>query len=148
MTRLTNDPRELLERMRGELDTAFGTTRPPVGDDESNVVTSSWAPAVDIHENANSYVLKADLPGIDPNQIEVMVENGRLSIKGERRTESAEDASNFRRIERAYGIFYRRFSLPETANTDRIKASVNHGVLTVQIPKQERAQPRRINVDL
>lgn len=114
--------------------------------DPSRVVTSNWAPAVDIREEKDAFVLQADIPGVDPKDIEITMENGVLTIKGERRVEKESEEDTFKRVERAYGVFYRRFSLPETANPDAITATGNHGVLEVRIPKQEVAQPRRITV--
>ncbi|NNM01689.1 MAG: Hsp20/alpha crystallin family protein [Gammaproteobacteria bacterium] len=114
--------------------------------DPSKVVTSNWTPAVDIREEKDAFVLQADIPGVDPKDIEITMENGVLTVKGERRIEKESEEDTFKRVERAYGVFYRRFSLPETANPDAITASGNHGVLKVRIPKQELAQPRRISV--
>ena len=115
--------------------------------DPSRVVTSNWTPAVDIREEKDAFVLHADIPGVEPADIEITMENGVLTIKGERRVEKQSEEDSFKRVERAYGVFYRRFSLPETANADAITASGNNGVLEVRIPKQELAQPRRIAVN-
>jgi HSP20 family protein len=92
-------------------------------------------------------VLLADIPGVDPKDIEITMEKGILCIKGERRTESREELEGFKRIERARGTFYRRFSLPDSADAERISARGRDGVLEVVIPKQEKVQPRRITVE-
>ena len=123
--------------------------RPPLrtyDDEDSSVATASWAPSVDITEDDNSFKILADIPGVKPDDIEVSMDNGVLTIKGERSTEEKTEKENFRRVERQYGVFYRRFTLPETANADKIEAHSEHGVLKVTIPKQEVAHARRISV--
>jgi len=114
--------------------------------DDSDVVTSDWAPAVDIKEEDNQYLLIADIPGVDPKDIEIHMENGLLSIKGERNSELKTEQEGFKRIERKHGVFYRRFNMPEGVNPDAINAKYDNGVLTVSIPKQEAVQPRKITV--
>ena len=115
-------------------------------DERSDVVTSDWAPRVDIKEYDDKFVLDADVPGVDPKDIEITMEGGVLSLKGSRTLEDIEERKNFRRIERSYGSFYRRFSLPETVDGNNIKAKAKDGVLTVEIPKLEKVQPRRIEI--
>lgn len=114
--------------------------------DNGDVVTSDWAPAVDIKEEENQYLLIADIPGVNPEDIDVHMENGILSIKGERNSELKTEQDGFKRIERKHGVFYRRFTMPEGVNPEAIDAKCNHGVLTVSIPKQEAAKPRKITV--
>ena len=116
-------------------------------DDNSDVVTSDWAPAVDIKEEDNQYLLIADIPGVDPKDIDVHMENGVLSIKGERNSELKTEHEGFKRIERKHGVFYRRFTMPEGVNPEGIEARCDHGVLTVTIPKQEAIKPRKIEVN-
>ncbi|HHW4684813.1 MAG TPA: Hsp20/alpha crystallin family protein [Xylella sp.] len=115
--------------------------------DESAVVTAQWVPRVDIKEEPNQFVLYADLPGIDPADIEVQMDKGILSIKGERKTEAAGETECFSRIERRHGSFHRRFALPDSADADGITAIGSHGVLKIRIPKRPAATPRRIQVD-
>lgn len=114
---------------------------------EGGLAAGDWVPAVDIREEQDRYVLHADVPGVDPNDIDLHMENGILSIRGERRTQPNEQTESFRRTERVQGSFFRRFSLPDTADADRISASCKHGVLEVVIPKQKKGQPRRIKVE-
>jgi HSP20 family protein len=114
--------------------------------DSSRVVTSSWAPAVDIKEEDNRFVIFADIPGVKVEDIEITMDKGVLTVKGERKSESTEEKNGYRRVERARGTFYRRFSLPDTANADRIEARSRDGVLEIVIPKHEKQQPRRIAV--
>lgn len=115
-------------------------------DDNGSIATANWVPAVDIKEDDKAFTLMADIPGVDPNEIEVTMEKGVLTIKGERRSEKKSDEPNYKRVERQYGVFYRRFTLPDSANADAIKAQSAHGVLQITIPKQEVAQSRRISV--
>lgn len=114
--------------------------------DASSGATADWAPAVDIAEYADRFVLHADVPGVDPASIEVTLEKGVLILSGSR--EKAADAANVerRRIERAHGRFFRRFSLPDTVDSEAVSARGANGVLEVVIPKRPTAQPRRISV--
>ena len=116
-------------------------------EDGSNVATSRWTPAVDIREDSGQFVITADIPGIEPGDIEVTMENGVLTIKGERKLESRNEGDNgYRRMERVYGSFHRRFTLPDTADAEAISATGKHGVLEVTIPKRPALQPKRIEV--
>jgi HSP20 family protein len=114
--------------------------------DESSVVTSQWVPRVDIKEEGNRFVIYADLPGIDPQDVEVLMDKGILSIKGERRSESTTENERFSRVERVHGSFHRRFALPDSADADGISASGRNGVLEISIPKRPETTPRRIRV--
>ncbi len=109
--------------------------------------TADWAPAVDIKEEEGRYVLVADIPGVNPEEIDIQMENGILSIKGERNSELKTEHEGFKRIERKHGIFERRFTLPEGVNPQAINAKSSNGVLTVSIPKQETVKPRKITVN-
>ena len=115
--------------------------------DQSNVVTSQWTPRVDIKEEDTRFVIFADIPGVDPKDIEITMEKGMLSIKGERKAESKEQNGKLTRIERSHGLFYRRFALPDSADAEGIKAAGKNGVLEVSIPKRPETAPRRINVN-
>jgi HSP20 family protein len=107
-----------------------------------------WSPAVDIFETENELVMKADLPEVDPKYIGIQVENGTLTLKGERRFEEQRNGKGFHRIERSYGSFVRAFSLPETVDPEKVKADYKNGVLTVTLPKKEVAKPKTINVEV
>ena len=115
--------------------------------DQSNVVTSQWAPRVDMKEESNRFVIFADVPGVDPKDIEVSMDKGILSIKGERTSESKQESDRYTRLERSRGLFYRRFALPDSADPDGIKATGRHGVLEISIPKRPETTPRRITID-
>ena len=114
--------------------------------DDSSVVTSQWIPRVDVKEEKDRFVLYADLPGIDPDDIDVSMDKGILTIKGERKGETSEQTDRYSRIERRYGSFYRRFSLPDSADPEGIQAHGRNGVLEIVIPKRAEAAPRRIQV--
>lgn len=146
MTLVRYEPFTLLDRIQRELSRLTNWDGEAGGDDMSNVVTSSWRPAVDIREEADRFVILADLPGVDPKDIEITAENGMLTVRGERREEKDEEREGFRRVERVRGTFYRRFSLPDSADTDGIKARGKNGVLEITLPKHERVQPRKIAV--
>lgn len=115
-------------------------------DDASSGATADWVPPVDIEEDKERFVLYADVPGVDPASIEVTLENGVLTLSGAREGHVAQDTAERRRVERAHGRFYRRFTLPDTADADNVSARGNNGVLEVVIPKRASTQPRRIAV--
>src|SRR5688500_2139446 len=114
--------------------------------DHSNVVTSQWMPRVDIKEEDDRFVIFADIPGVDPKDIEIHMDKGILSIRGERSSEAREDNQRFSRVERTHGVFYRRFALPDSANPEGIGATGRHGVLEITIPMKPETTPRRIQV--
>ena len=114
--------------------------------EESNL--TPWAPAVDIYETENELVVKADLPDVDPQDLDIRVENNILTIRGERKFEKKVNEDNYLRIERAYGSFSRSFSLANSVKSDAIKADYQNGVLTLSIPKREEAKPKQIKVNV
>ena len=137
-----NAVRQIQNEMSRMLDRAVSGA-----EDGSNVVTSRWTPAVDIKENSERFVITADIPGVEPEDIEVTMNDGVLTIRGERKLETQEEGDNgYRRVERVYGSFYRRFTLPDTADAEAIAANGKHGVLEVVIPKRAALQPKRIAV--
>jgi len=139
-----NNPWNLLNNLQRDLYSNPEYSR--LNDDDASVATANWAPSVDISEDENAFTLLAYIPGVDPKDIEISMEKGVLTIKGERHSENIEEKENYRRIERQSGQFYRRFTLPDSADADKIEAKSEHGVLTVTIPKQEVAVSRRIEV--
>ena len=117
------------------------------GNDESTSATAEWAPAVDIAEHADKYVLHADVPGVDPSAIEITLEKGVLTLAGSREKAVEQDGVDSRRVERTTGRFLRRFTLPESVDAENVKASGKNGVLEIVIPKREAAKPRKISVN-
>jgi HSP20 family protein len=114
--------------------------------EESNL--TPWAPAVDIYETENELVVKADLPDVHAQDLDIRVENNILTIRGERKFETQVSEDNYLRVERAYGSFSRSFSLANSVKTDAIKADYQNGVLTLSIPKREEAKPKQIKVNV
>jgi HSP20 family protein len=139
------DPWRTMDDWRQEVDRMFHPLLQR-GDDTSRVVGGEWAPAVDIKEEDNRYVIRADIPGVKPDDIEVTMENGVLTIRGERKFEETEERENFKRIERSHGVFYRRFSLPDNTDAEAVQASGKDGVIEIIIPKTTEKQPKRIEV--
>lgn len=137
------EPWNVLNQLRREMDRVFEGENA----EGSNIATADWTPAVDIKETDTAFVITADIPGVDPKDIEVNMENGVLTIRGERKEEKEEEKEGYKRIERVRGTFYRRFSLPDTADADKISAKSKNGVLEITIPKQEKVQPRKIAVE-
>ncbi len=115
-------------------------------DHEDNTV-ADWVPAVDIVEEKDKFVLTAEVPGVDPAKIDVSMDAGVLSVSGERHHESRDKSDGLKRVERISGKFYRRFTLPETADAEGIAAKSSNGILEVTIPKQPEVQARRITVE-
>jgi HSP20 family protein len=146
MTLVSYEPWSLVNRLHRQLDHVFNNTSAAA--DAPNAPSVSWIPRVDIHEEAERFVVFADVPGVEAKDIDITAENGVLTIRGERRAQKKEaDQSGYERIERTSGSFLRRFTLPDTANTETIKAKQTNGVLEVSIPKHPQVQPRRISVE-
>jgi HSP20 family protein len=114
--------------------------------EESNL--TPWAPAVDIYETENELVVKADLPDVNPQDLDIRVENNILTIRGDRKFEKQVHEDNYLRIERAYGSFSRSFSLANSVNSEAIQADYQNGVLTLSLPKREEAKPKQIKVNV
>jgi HSP20 family protein len=109
---------------------------------------STWAPAVDIYETENELVIKADLPDVNEKDLDIRVENNRLTLRGERKFEGQVKEENYLRVERSYGAFSRSFGLPPTVNTEAIQASYNNGVLTVELPKRAESKPKQVKIKM
>ncbi|MDW3094626.1 MAG: Hsp20/alpha crystallin family protein [Gammaproteobacteria bacterium] len=117
-------------------------------DDDNTLTSGNWTPAVDIAEKEDHFLIEADVPGVDPEDIEVSMENGYLTVKGERESESKDEKDGYSRVERLHGSFYRRFSLPETADLENVSATSNKGVLEIKVGKAEVAKPKKISVNV
>jgi HSP20 family protein len=128
-----------------QINRAFGDMGGRTGG-ESNL--TPWAPAVDIYETEHELVVKADLPEVNPQDLDIRVENNILTIRGERKFENKVNEENYLRVERAYGSFSRSFSLANSVKSDAIKADYQNGVLTLSIPKREEAKPKQIKVNV
>jgi len=140
------EPWSLFDVLQRDFDRMAGRRAGYPGTDENGHSVADWVPAVDIVEEKDRFVLRADVPGVNPDDIDVSMENGILSVSGQRHEEQTEETGGVRRIERISGRFYRRFSLPDTANADEITATSANGILEVVIPKQPEIKARRIAV--
>ena len=142
MTVVRYEPWTLVGRLQKDIDRLFAA-----GPLTTAADSGAWLPPVDIHEDAQQYLLHVDVPGVDPNAVEITSDRGVLSIRGQRAETHAAGSEGYRRIERIKGEFQRRFSLPETADTQHIRARCVNGVLEVSIPKLAQVQPQRITVE-
>jgi HSP20 family protein len=141
MTVVRYEPWALVNRFQKDMDRLFAAPQTTATD------SGAWLPPVDIHEEANQFVLNVDLPGVDPKAVEITSEQGVLTIRGQREDSRAKAREGHRRIERISGEFQRRFGLPDTADVQNIKAKAVHGVLEITIPKLAQVQPVRIAVE-
>jgi len=114
--------------------------------DSTSTGAGTWAPAVDVFETDQNVVIKAELPGVDPKDVEIRVEDGTLYVKGERKLENEVKEENYHRIERSYGSFMRTFPLPRSVDADKAAAEYKNGVLTLTLPKREEAKPKTIKI--
>lgn len=117
-----------------------------LGEADGNGLIAAWTPAVDIKEESDKFVVHADVPGVDPKDIEVTLENGVLTISGSREEEKKEEKEGYNRVERFSGKFFRRFMLPESVSEDQVTANTDKGVLRITIPKSDKQKARRISV--
>ena len=131
--------------LQEQINRVFGDVVGRTGE-ESNL--TPWAPSVDIYETENELVVKADLPDVNPQDLDIRVENNILTIRGERKFETKVNEENYLRIERAYGSFSRSFSLANSVKSEAIKADYQNGVLTLSLPKREEAKPKQIKVNV
>jgi HSP20 family protein len=137
----------LQDRMNRLFDESYRSTQRGASDDEW-ALGGSWAPAVDIYEQGNDIVLKAELPGVDPKDVDIRLENNVLSLRGQRKLEGEVKRENYHRVERSYGTFSRSFTLPTVVDQASIKAEFKDGMLQVTLPKREEAKPKQIQVSV
>ena len=142
----SREPWSVVSQIQNEINRVFGNLE----DGNTSSATAQWVPAVDVAEYADRFELLIDLPGVDPNSVEITLDNGVLSVAGARQNEKSATASQEspqqQRFERQQGRFYRRFILPDTADAENVRASGRHGVLEISIAKHPKAKPRRIAV--
>src|SRR5580704_18771349 len=141
MTVVRYEPWALVSRLQKDIDRLFGAPLTTAAD------SGAWLPPVDIHEGADQFALHVDLPGVDPKAVEITADQGVLTIRGKREDARRESREGYRRVERITGEFQRRFSLPDSADAQNIKAKFVNGVLEVAIPKLAQVQPHRITVE-
>lgn len=141
MSLVRYEPYNLFDQFNSEINRLLGSPR------AGTAATTEWAPAVDIREDEDHYQLVADLPGVDREDVDITVEDNVLTFRGQRTTEQEDTGKNYRRRERVHGEFLRQFTLPDTVDLENIHATVNAGVLKIEIPKQAKLQPRKITVN-
>ena len=138
------DPFRDLRSLQDEMNRLFSGTFSRTSQDE--VLRGAWSPSVDIFENKNEIVLEAELPGMNPEDVNISIENNVLTLHGERRFEKKDESDNFHRVERSYGSFTRSFTLPPTVSSENANAEFQNGVLRLTLAKREEAKPRRIEI--
>ncbi len=134
----------VMPRLQDEINRLFGNVR----ENDSSSATATWIPPVDIHEYPDRFELYVDVPGVDPSKVELTLDGGILTLSGERIEQLSKpgDDPQARRTERGVGSFHRRFVLPDTVDGEKVNATGKNGVLTITIPKQAKALPRRIQI--
>ena len=142
LAKVYRDPMDTFREFSGELDRMFNANAAAYTD-----TVSAWMPAVDIKEAKDAYEVVADVPGVETKDIDVSLEDGVLTVKGERKSETNDEGEGFTTTERTHGSFTRRFTLPDTADADNISAKMKYGVLKLHIPKKEKVLPKKISVE-
>jgi HSP20 family protein len=138
------DPFRELSSIQNELNRLFGRTFSTEGGEAREA--AAWLPAIDVAETQDRFVITAELPGVDPDDVDISVENSVLTLRGDRRFYRETKEDDFHRIERRFGNFARSITLPSTVDPERIRASFDAGVLTIEVPKKEEAKPRKIQI--
>lgn len=147
MTTLTRwNPFREMQALQSQFDRLFEPFGSRVLGTQDEWAPTAWVPPVDIEESNDTLFVRAEVPGVKPEDIDVRFENGVLTIRGERRFENANNDRNFHRVERAYGSFVRSFTLPNSVDAERASARYENGVLELAMPKREEAKPRRIQI--
>jgi HSP20 family protein len=139
------DPLRDMVTLRERMNRLFEDMAASRGEDK-DITTSAWAPAVDIYETENEVVLTAEIPGIEEKDIDIKVEDNTLTLKGERKFEKEAKEENYHRIERAYGSFFRSFTLPSYVDQDKVEAEHENGVLKIRMPKKAELKPRMVKI--
>ncbi len=144
MTYVRYEPWNVVERLHRHIEQLFTDQQNKPANGET---ASTWTPLVDVHEEADKYLVRADLPGVEIKDIQITADKGVLTLSGERHSERSDNEHGFVRIERSDGQFLRRFTLPDNVQTDNIRARQVNGVLEVTIPKVPSSEPRRVVVE-
>lgn len=142
------NPFQELEKIQNEIGRLFGSSLSKKGESGVETILESWSPAMDVIENKDSYVIKADLPGLTKDQIDVSIDKDVLTIKGEKKQEEKVEKENYLRSERFEGIYYRSVSLPSNVDTSNIKAEYQNGTLQLTLPKKEESKPKQVRLEV
>lgn len=146
MTLVRWDPFRELEEVSDRLNRMFARPAAPRTSGKETMIVADWTPSVDISETEGEYQIKAEIPDVKKEDVKVTLEDGVLTIQGERKHEKEEKAKKYHRIERSYGSFVRTFSLPDVIDEEKVKAEFKDGVLNLYLPKSEKAKPKAIDV--
>lgn len=146
MTLVRWDPFRELEDMSERLNRMFSRPAVPAKNGKESLTVADWIPTVDISETDGEYVIKAELPDVKKEDVKITLEDGVLTLTGERRQEKEEKSTKYHRVERSYGSFVRSFSLPDLVDETKVKAEYRDGMLNLHLPKSEKAKPRAIEV--
>lgn len=147
MTNLTRwNPARDFQVLQNQLNSLFEPFASRFGLGDEDWSRATWVPPVDLEETSDKLILRAELPGMKADEIDIRFENGVLTLRGERRFENSNNNRNFHRVERAYGSFARSFTLPSSIDTERVTANYQNGILELEMPKREEAKPKRIEV--
>ncbi len=141
-------PFQELENLQREMNRLFDLTFPRLGETDTTLLGGQWAPAIDIYDSKDNVVVKADLPGLKKDDIEVLIQDNILTIKGEKKQEREVKEEDYIRSERFYGSFHRSISLPSEVDGSKVKAVFKDGVLELTLPKKEEAKPKQIKIDV
>lgn len=142
------DPFKDLESLQSRMNRVFSDALLRARGTEEGLLEGAWRPAVDIFEDEANFVVKAEVPEVDPQAIDIRVEENILTIKGERKVEREEKKENYHLMERSYGTFQRSFTLPASIEREKIKANYDKGILTVTLPKKEEKKPRQVKIEV
>ena len=142
------DPVHELAEMTDRLNRVFGRTNGRRDNDKEWLAVAEWSPDVDITETDTEYHLQAELPGLDKGDVKITLEDGVVTLQGERKQEKEEKGKRFHRVERSYGRFVRSFALPDSVDETKVSAEFKQGVLHVRLPKSEKAKPKQIEVSV
>lgn len=140
------DPFRELEEVSDRLNRMFARPAMRTGNGKETMIVADWTPSVDISETEGEYQIKAEIPDVKKEDVKVTLEDGVLTIQGERKQEKEDKGKKFHRIERSYGSFVRSFSLPDVIEEEKVKAEFKDGVLNLHLPKSEKAKPKAIEV--
>lgn len=140
------EPFSEMNSLQREINRLFSDSMKREGTGSGEFVTRSWAPSVDVIENENDIVVKAELPGMEQKDIDVHLEDNQLTIKGERKFEQEDKGENYLRQERVYGSFYRSFTIGSGIQADKVSANYKNGILEIVLPKEEKVQPKKIEI--
>lgn len=142
------DPFRELEEVSDRLNRVFARAATRTANGKETMIVADWTPSVDISETEQEYQIKAEIPDVKKEDVKVMLEDGVLTIQGERKHEKEEKGKKYHRIERSYGSFVRTFSLPDVIEEEKVKADFKDGVLNLHLPKSEKAKPKAIEVNV